>query len=43
LRPSKDVHILADFIKPEVEAPRTLWSTKVPFLSFKLVPFITPF
>ena len=29
LRPVKDVHILADFVRPEIEAPRTLWSTKV--------------
>jgi long-chain acyl-CoA synthetase len=29
LRPGKDVHILADFVRPEIEAPRTLWSTKV--------------
>lgn len=29
LRPGKDVYILADFIHPEIEAPRTLWSTKV--------------
>ncbi|KAF8964661.1 hypothetical protein BDZ97DRAFT_1814951 [Flammula alnicola] len=29
VRPGKDVHILADFVKPEVEAPRTLWSTKL--------------
>ncbi|KDR73413.1 hypothetical protein GALMADRAFT_212330 [Galerina marginata CBS 339.88] len=29
LRPGKDVHILADFVRPEMEAPRTLWSTKL--------------
>lgn len=29
LRPGKDIHILADFVRPEIEAPRTLWSTKV--------------
>ncbi|KAF8163006.1 hypothetical protein B0H34DRAFT_650803 [Crassisporium funariophilum] len=29
LRPSKDVHILADFVRPEIEASRTLWSTKL--------------
>jgi long-chain acyl-CoA synthetase len=29
VRPGKEVHIIADFVKPEVEAPRTLWSTKV--------------
>ncbi|PPQ89064.1 hypothetical protein CVT25_006436 [Psilocybe cyanescens] len=27
--PAKDVHILADLIRPEVDAPRTLWSTKL--------------
>lgn len=29
LRPSKDVHNLVDLVRPEVEAPRTLWSTKI--------------
>ncbi|CAA7267615.1 unnamed protein product [Cyclocybe aegerita] len=29
LRPGKDVHILADFVRTEVDAPRTLWSTKL--------------
>ncbi|KAF8160591.1 hypothetical protein BJ912DRAFT_1150914 [Pholiota molesta] len=29
VRPGKEVHIIADFVKPEVEAPRTLWSTKL--------------
>jgi len=29
LRPGKDVYILADFVRPEIEAPRTLWSTKL--------------
>jgi len=29
LRPSKEVHILADFVRPEIEASRTLWSTKL--------------
>ncbi|KAF9533356.1 hypothetical protein CPB83DRAFT_845124 [Crepidotus variabilis] len=29
LRPSKDVHIIADFVRPEVETSRTLWSTKL--------------
>ncbi|KAF8803563.1 hypothetical protein BYT27DRAFT_7195406 [Phlegmacium glaucopus] len=29
LRPGKDVHIIADFVRPEIEAPRTLWSTKL--------------
>lgn len=29
LRPGKEVHILADFVRPEIDAPRTLWSTKV--------------
>ncbi|KAL0579964.1 hypothetical protein V5O48_002048 [Marasmius crinis-equi] len=29
VRPSKDVHILADFIRNEQDAPRTLWNTKI--------------
>ncbi|KIL69514.1 hypothetical protein M378DRAFT_97131 [Amanita muscaria Koide BX008] len=29
LRLGKDVNILADLVKPEVESPRTLWSTKI--------------
>ncbi|KAJ7738483.1 acetyl-CoA synthetase [Mycena maculata] len=29
LRPAKDVHILADVLKPDSDAPRTLWSTKI--------------
>ncbi|KAJ7219090.1 acetyl-CoA synthetase [Mycena pura] len=29
LRPAKDVHILADMLKPDSDAPRTLWSTKI--------------
>ncbi|KAF5324915.1 hypothetical protein D9611_004370 [Ephemerocybe angulata] len=29
LRPSKDVAILADLVRPETEGPRTLWSTKI--------------
>ncbi|KIK08144.1 hypothetical protein K443DRAFT_672626 [Laccaria amethystina LaAM-08-1] len=29
LRPSQDVHNLVDLVRPEVEAPRTLWSTKI--------------
>ncbi|KAF8876510.1 hypothetical protein CPB84DRAFT_1795786 [Gymnopilus junonius] len=29
LRPAKDVHILSDFVRPEIETPRTLWSTKL--------------
>ncbi|KAJ2933950.1 hypothetical protein H1R20_g3106, partial [Candolleomyces eurysporus] len=29
VRPGKDVHILADLVRPETEAPRTLWSTKI--------------
>ncbi|KAF8892593.1 hypothetical protein BD779DRAFT_1436906 [Infundibulicybe gibba] len=28
-RPNKDVHILADLVKGESEAPRTLWNTKI--------------
>ncbi|TFK42886.1 hypothetical protein BDQ12DRAFT_676954 [Crucibulum laeve] len=29
IRPSKEVYILADLVKQESEAPRTLWSTKI--------------
>uniref|UniRef100_A0A8H7Y1P5 AMP-dependent synthetase/ligase domain-containing protein n=1 Tax=Psilocybe cubensis TaxID=181762 RepID=A0A8H7Y1P5_PSICU len=29
ISPAKDVHILPDFVRPEVDAPRTLWSTKL--------------
>ncbi|KAF8212433.1 hypothetical protein K438DRAFT_1567350 [Mycena galopus ATCC 62051] len=29
LRPAKDVHILADMLKPDSDASRTLWSTKI--------------
>ncbi|KAG6866098.1 hypothetical protein C0991_008850 [Blastosporella zonata] len=29
VRPHKDVHILADFVKSETEAARTLWSTRL--------------
>ncbi|KAJ7489896.1 hypothetical protein B0H11DRAFT_2010871 [Mycena galericulata] len=29
LRPAKDVHILADLLKPDSDASRTLWSTKI--------------
>ncbi|KAF5387106.1 hypothetical protein D9615_001868 [Tricholomella constricta] len=29
LRPTKDVHILADFIRSEAESARTLWSTRL--------------
>ncbi|KAK1232980.1 hypothetical protein PQX77_003894 [Marasmius sp. AFHP31] len=29
VRPTKDVHILADFIRNEQDAPRTLWKTKI--------------
>jgi len=29
LRPAKDVHLLADFLKPDSDARRTLWSTKI--------------
>ncbi|KAF7322810.1 Acetyl-CoA synthetase [Mycena chlorophos] len=29
LRPAKDVHILADMLKPDSDAPRMLWSTRI--------------
>ncbi|KAJ7285654.1 acetyl-CoA synthetase [Mycena rebaudengoi] len=29
LRPGKDVHILADFLKPDSDAPRTLWTSRI--------------
>jgi long-chain acyl-CoA synthetase len=29
MRPSKDVQVLADFVRADVESTRTLWSTKV--------------
>ncbi|KAK0210546.1 hypothetical protein DFS33DRAFT_1293946 [Desarmillaria ectypa] len=29
LRPTKDVHILSDLVKPDHDAPRTLWNTKI--------------
>ncbi|KAF4615268.1 hypothetical protein D9613_002796 [Agrocybe pediades] len=29
VRPGKEVHILADFVRPEIDDPRTLWSTKL--------------
>ncbi|KAF9050711.1 hypothetical protein BDZ89DRAFT_1057149 [Hymenopellis radicata] len=29
LRPTKEVHILADLLRPENDAPRTLWNTKI--------------
>ncbi|KAJ7632430.1 acetyl-CoA synthetase [Roridomyces roridus] len=29
LRPAKDVHILADLLKADSDAPRTLWSSKI--------------
>ncbi|KAG6919987.1 hypothetical protein DXG01_013336 [Tephrocybe rancida] len=29
VRPHKDVHILSDFVRSEVEAARTLWSTRL--------------
>lgn len=29
VRPEKDVNIVTDFVKPEFDAPRTLWSTKI--------------
>ncbi|KAG1800858.1 uncharacterized protein HD556DRAFT_964734 [Suillus plorans] len=29
VRPDKDVNVVTDFVKPEFDAPRTLWSTKI--------------
>ncbi|OAX35006.1 acetyl-CoA synthetase-like protein [Rhizopogon vinicolor AM-OR11-026] len=29
VRPDKDVNVVNDFLKPEFDAPRTLWSTKI--------------
>ncbi|KAG2077832.1 acetyl-CoA synthetase-like protein [Suillus decipiens] len=29
VRPDKDVNIVTDFVRPEFDAPRTLWSTKI--------------
>jgi long-chain acyl-CoA synthetase len=29
VRPDKDVDVVTDFVKPEFDAPRTLWSTKI--------------
>ncbi|CDO70739.1 hypothetical protein BN946_scf184798.g54 [Trametes cinnabarina] len=29
LRPSKDQHVLLDLVKPDADAPRSLWSTKI--------------
>ncbi|KAG6891047.1 hypothetical protein C0992_010709 [Termitomyces sp. T32_za158] len=29
MRPHKDVHLLADFVRPENESARTLWSTRL--------------
>lgn len=29
IRPDKDVNIVTDLVKPEFDAPRTLWSTKI--------------
>ncbi|KAJ3781903.1 hypothetical protein GGU10DRAFT_93356 [Lentinula aff. detonsa] len=29
LRPHKDVHVLSDLVRSDLEAPRTLWSTKI--------------
>ncbi|KAI0781105.1 acetyl-CoA synthetase-like protein [Trametes elegans] len=29
LRPTKDQHVLLDLVKPDSDAPRTLWSTKI--------------
>ncbi|KAK7029740.1 acetyl-CoA synthetase [Favolaschia claudopus] len=43
LRPGKDVHILADLIKPDSDASRTLWSTKIsnPTLQDRVAAFGT--
>ncbi|EEB97093.1 hypothetical protein MPER_03653, partial [Moniliophthora perniciosa FA553] len=35
LRPNKDVHILADLIRPEQDAPRTLWNTKITYAALQ--------
>lgn len=32
IRPAREVMTLLDFIKPESDAPRSLWSTKVTLL-----------
>ncbi|KAJ7109187.1 hypothetical protein C8R44DRAFT_986224 [Mycena epipterygia] len=42
LRPAKDVHILADMLKPD-DAPRTLWSTRItnPQLQDRIAAFGT--
>ncbi|KII89018.1 hypothetical protein PLICRDRAFT_29438 [Plicaturopsis crispa FD-325 SS-3] len=29
LRPSKEIHLLGDFLRPEHDSPRTLWTTKI--------------
>lgn len=29
VRPDKDVDVVTDFVKPDFDAPRTLWSTKI--------------
>ncbi|KAG1841377.1 hypothetical protein C8R48DRAFT_739175 [Suillus tomentosus] len=29
VRPDKDVNVVTDFVKPDFDAPRTLWSTKI--------------
>ncbi|KAF7363278.1 Acetyl-CoA synthetase [Mycena sanguinolenta] len=43
LRPAKDVHILADMLKPDSDASRTLWSTKInnPQLQDRIAAFGT--
>jgi len=39
LRPSKEVHILQDFVRLEIETSRTLWSTKV----CRILPLVLQF
>ncbi|KAF7295099.1 Acetyl-CoA synthetase [Mycena indigotica] len=43
LRPAKDVHILADMLKPDSDAPRMLWSTRIsnPQLQDRIAAFGT--
>ncbi|KAL0947122.1 hypothetical protein HGRIS_013254 [Hohenbuehelia grisea] len=43
IRPSKEVHLISDFVKPDSDAPRTLWSTKTtnPRLSERVAAFGT--
>ncbi|KAJ7694171.1 hypothetical protein B0H17DRAFT_1058042 [Mycena rosella] len=43
LRPAKDVHIMADLLKADSDAPRTLWSTKInnPQLQDRIAAFGT--